>query len=182
MSVITRNWLLGEGDPGVAVRRMLLVLVLAGAAGLLAELLLLEHYESVWQWVPLVLLGCALLGGIALAARPSQMTVRLFQGVSGLMLLAAGLGLYFHFRGNVEFEREMDAAAVGVALVWRSLRGATPALAPGALAQLGLLGLIATYRHPALRPKTQDACSTLPAPQTATRGQPDPPVPHQEAP
>ena len=35
-------------------------------------------------------------------------------------------------------------------LVWKALRGATPALAPGALAQLGLLGLLYTYRHPAL--------------------------------
>ncbi len=36
----------------------------------------------------------------------------------------------------------MDDAADGLVLLWRSLRGATPALAPGALAQLGLLGLI----------------------------------------
>ncbi len=68
-----------------------------------------------------------------------------------LCVVAAALGTYLHYRGNAEFEREMDDAADGLVLLWRSLRGATPALAPGALAQLGLLGLIGTYRHPALR-------------------------------
>jgi hypothetical protein len=34
--------------------------------------------------------------------------------------------------------------------VIETLRGAIPALAPGAMAQLGLLGLLVSYRHPAV--------------------------------
>ena len=58
------------------------------------------------------------------------------------------LGLYLHLRGNAEFERELHPAAAGWTLWWDALRGATPALAPGALAQLGLVGL--AYAWPTL--------------------------------
>ena len=34
----------------------------------------------------------------------------------------------------------MDPALHGLDLFWSALRGATPALAPGAMAQLGLIG------------------------------------------
>ena len=63
--------------------------------------------------------------------------------------LAAGLlGIYLHYAGNAEFEIERTPELSGLRLLWKALRGATPALAPGALAQLGLLGFIYTYRHP----------------------------------
>jgi hypothetical protein len=60
------------------------------------------------------------------------------------------LGLYYHYHGNVEFALERNPSLRGTGLIWKALRGATPALAPGALAQLGLLGLLFCYRHPAL--------------------------------
>jgi hypothetical protein len=60
------------------------------------------------------------------------------------------VGLYLHYRGNVEFALERDPSLSGARLLWKALRGATPALAPGALSQLGLLGLLYTYGHPAL--------------------------------
>ncbi len=132
------------------IRLLLLALVLFGAAGLLAELFLLEHTESVWQWLPFAVLGAALAAGGALAARPGRGTVRAFQAAMALAVAAGLLGLYLHYRGNSAFELEMDGAAAGLDLVWRALRGATPALAPGALVQLGVLGLILSYRHPAL--------------------------------
>lgn len=130
---------------------MILALVLFGSAGLLAELLLLEHYDEAYQLIPLVLLVGGLLSGLAVALRPSRRTVRAFQAVMAAFVAAAVLGLWFHVSGNAAFEREIDASAGGVALLWIALRGATPSLAPGALAQLGLLGLILTYRHPAIR-------------------------------
>lgn len=138
----------GEGE-GV-LRRLLLAVVMIGIAGLGAELLLLEHFESVQQWIPLGVLGFGLLGGLALGLRPTRATVRLFQAAMVLAVAAGLLGLYLHYRGNAEFELESDASVRGLALVWAALRGATPALAPGAMVQLGLLGLILAYRHPAL--------------------------------
>ena len=115
------------------------------------ELVLLEHTESFSQWIPFGALAAALASVAVAARRPSAGAVRALQGVMTLCILAGVLGVVLHLRGNVEFELESDPSARGLDLLWRSLTGATPALAPGALAQLGLLGLAYTYRHPALR-------------------------------
>ena len=132
------------------LRRLLLALVLFGAVGLVAELLLLEHWDDPWQWTPFVLLGLVLVVGALLARRPSRGRLRAFQGLMALCLIAGTLGVYLHYRGNVEFELEREPTLGGLALLWEAVRGATPALAPGALAQLGLLGLLYAYRHPLL--------------------------------
>jgi hypothetical protein len=143
----------GAGEEPGPIRRLLLALVALGIVGLGAELFLLEHFEDVWQWVPLVALGAGLVCTIALALRPGRRIVRAFQAVMVVFVVAGAVGVFLHYDGNVEFEKESDASIRGVALFWSAMKGATPALAPGALAQLGLLGLILTYRHPALRPR-----------------------------
>ena len=66
-------------------------------------------------------------------------------------VLVGLLGVWFHLTGNREFELEMDPGASGPSLAWEALRGATPTLAPSAMIFLGLLGLMAAWRHPALR-------------------------------
>jgi hypothetical protein len=138
-----------DGGAG-PIRRLLLALVLLGILGLAAELVLLEHFESVWQWVPLAALSAGFICGVAVALRPSRGTLRALQGVMALFVAAGLLGLYLHYRGNVEFELESDSSLQGLALLWSALRGATPSLAPGAMVQLGLLGLVLAHGHPAL--------------------------------
>jgi hypothetical protein len=137
---------------GSALRTLLLALVAIGAAGLEVELLLLEHYESAWQLTPLVLLGVVLVGAALVWRRPSSSTVRFFQAVMLLCVAAGVVGVFLHYRGNVEFELERESSLRGAKLFWESIRGATPALAPGAMTQLGLIGLAYTFRHPALDP------------------------------
>ena len=137
----------GEGR---SLRGLLLLLIQLGIVGLLAELILLEHTESATQWIPLLSLTAGLVTGLAVALRASPATVRAFRVVMGVCVVAGLLGVWFHLQGNMEFERERDASLSGLKLLWESLRGATPALAPGALFQLGLLGLAYAYRHPAL--------------------------------
>ena len=139
------------GDLAVALRTLLLGIIVLGAMGLLAELLLLEHYESAWQFTPLVLLGAVVVAAALIWRRPSPATVRFFQALMALCLAAGAIGVFLHYDGNVEFELEREPLLGGLALFWEAARGATPALAPGAIAQLGLLGLVYTYRHPALR-------------------------------
>jgi hypothetical protein len=134
----------------VRLRRLLLLLVLGGAGGLLVELVLLKHYDGAWQWTPLVLLIASLASGIAAWLRPSPATLKAFGVTMGLCVVAGLLGLILHYRGNMDWALERDPTLAGLPLVWKALRGATPALAPGALAQLGLLGLIYLYRHPDL--------------------------------
>ena len=133
-----------------SLRQLLLAVVVLGIVGLEVELALLRHAESLEQWIPHVALMIGLLSTLAVYVRPGLSSLRSFQVVMSIFLVVGALGVYLHFIGNVEFARERNPSLGGAALIWKALRGATPALAPGALAQLALLGLLYTYRHPAL--------------------------------
>ena len=78
----------------------------------------------------------------------------LFGAIMALCVLAGVVGVVQHYLGNAEFERESDPTLEGLTLFWTAVRGATPALAPGAMAQLGVVGLLFAWRHPALRAPT----------------------------
>jgi hypothetical protein len=131
-----------------SLRQLVLALVFIGIAGLEVELALLGHTESASQWIPHVALLIGLIATAVVYFRSARATLRAFQAIMAGFLIVGALGLYLHFQGNVEFALERDPALSGLSLVWKALRGATPALAPGALAQLGLLGLLYTYKHP----------------------------------
>ena len=50
---------------------------------------------------------------------------------------------------SLEFELELHSDTAGWQLAAETLTGAIPALAPFAMAQLGLLGMLYCWRHPA---------------------------------
>jgi hypothetical protein len=133
-----------------SLRQLLLALVFIGIVGLEAELALLRHAESFSQWIPHVALMIGLVSTVLVFLRPRIATLRTFQIIMLAFVVVGVLGLYLHYRGNVEFALERNPSLSGAKLLWKALRGATPALAPGALSQLGLLGLLYSYRHPAL--------------------------------
>ena len=109
------------------------------------------HDEDVFQWIPLALCAATILLGALVSARPGAGAVRLFQAVMMLLILSAAVGMWLHFRANMEFQLEMDASLKGWELFRKAiLAKAPPALAPGAMAQLGLIGLAYTFRHPAI--------------------------------
>ena len=112
---------------------------------------LLEHYEEWRQWLPLLLIGTSTPVAAWLLARPSPTAVHTFLAINAIMLVVGGLGIWFHLSGNLEFELELNSELSGGSLIWESLRGATPVLAPGALAQLGLLGILTAWKHPVTR-------------------------------
>jgi hypothetical protein len=132
-------------------RRILLAILLLGVIGITVELLLLGHDEDLTQLIPLGLAAAAMIVSVLVALLPGVATVRLFQFVMLLLVVSGGVGMYLHFRANTEFQLEMDPALTGMALFRKSiLAKAPPALAPGAMTQLGLIGLAYTFRHPAL--------------------------------
>lgn len=144
--------------PESGVRGILLALVALGCAGLIVELLLLEHVETWTQWIPLVALAAGIVSAALLWWRPVRWSVLQFRLLMVGSIVTGLVGIWLHFAGNRTFELEMDATLNGWLLAWHSLRGATPALAPGAMVQLGLLGLVLTWRHPALEdePETME--------------------------
>ena len=134
-------------------RRLVLLLLLVGMAAVGAELLLLSHHEDWTQAIPLALLagGAATLS--AAVIRPSAGTIRAWRAVACLFLAVGLAGVSLHLQASMEFQREMHPSLSTTALARRAVRAkAPPALAPGALAQLGLLGLLYTFRHPSLKP------------------------------
>src|SRR5688500_4169631 len=134
-----------------AARRILLTILVLGIAGITLELWLMAHTEDFYQQIPLWLAGAGVASTVVVAVRPSIGTVRLFQAVMGLFLLSGVVGMVLHFQVNIEFQKEMDAALSGLALFQKAiLAKSPPALAPGAMIQLGLIGLAYTFRHPAL--------------------------------
>jgi hypothetical protein len=132
------------------LRALLLALQLFTMVSITIELFLLEHTESRIQWVPFVSLavGCAVT--LLVAARPTRATLLAYSTVMAALVIVGVLGIWYHYSGNVEFELEMAPELAGRPLFLAAIRGATPALAPGAIAQLGLLGLAVTFKHPRL--------------------------------
>jgi hypothetical protein len=134
----------------VALRRFLFVILFVGLVGTATELVLLGHYQDKWQLIPFVVLGLAMLAslGVALHRAGSRAVVtRLFRTAMILLIVSGAAGTVLHYRSNMEFKLEIDPSLSGFALFWSVVTAqAPPALAPGNIALLGLLGFACTFR------------------------------------
>ncbi|MEO7408888.1 MAG: hypothetical protein ABIZ92_17935 [Vicinamibacterales bacterium] len=133
------------------IRRLLIAILLIGMIGTAVELLLLDHDEDVTQLIPLMLIVAGIAVVLWNAVGRARVSVVAVQIVMVLFVASGLLGMYFHYAASVEFQHEMDPALSGRALWWKVLRAkAPPALAPGTMIQLGLIGLACAYRQPAV--------------------------------
>lgn len=139
----------GFDDTLGALRRLLLGIATLGLIGIGVELLLLGHFEDWWQLVPLVLVAGSLLSIAWHVVEKGRASLRAVRWMMGLCVASGILGMFLHYRGNTEFELEMMPGIEGMELFRNAITGATPALAPGAMIQLGLIGLAYAFRHPA---------------------------------
>ena len=127
------------------VRRALLLILLLAMIGILIELLLVEHFEDAWQFVPLCLLGLGVVTVAWHARAPSRSSRRVLEVLMVAFMLAGFLGFYFHYRGNAEFELEENPDIPRWDLFREAMMGGTPALAPGVMIQIGLIGLLYAF-------------------------------------
>jgi hypothetical protein len=142
-----------EPQPLRAIRTLLLALLTVGLLGTATDLLLLGHYEEAWQIAPLALIAVALVIVAILSIRRTAAIVVALQVTMVLFMAAGVIGIVLHYSGNREFQHELDPSLGGWALFTTVMTAkAPPATAPGAMVQLGLIGLVFTYRHPALSP------------------------------
>ena len=130
------------------LRGMLLAVFFLGTLGTGIELMLLGHYAELPQLIPggMILLALAFLAAWILIR--GRVILRVFQVFMFLFVASGTLGIYLHYQSNVEFELEMNPSATRRELIWESLTGAMPLLAPGTMVQLGVVGLLYTFRHP----------------------------------
>lgn len=122
-------------------RRWLLAVLVLGICGMGTELVLLVHYEAIDQLIPLGLgaAGLAVLAWVTVAPGPASVAAT--KTVMAGFVVSGAVGMWLHFQANAEFQRDIDPALAGLDLVWKVLRAkAPPALAPGVMVQLGLLG------------------------------------------
>lgn len=125
-------------------QRMLLAIVLFTSVGTLAELLLLEHVEEFYQLIPVILLAIVIVSTAVFWLRPTRAITNIYRAVLALCLVSALVGIFLHYRANIEFVLERHPKMTGWTLTKEAATGALPALAPGTMAQLALVGLLAT--------------------------------------
>ncbi len=139
------------------IRQLLLGVLVLGMAGSLTDLLLLKHYEDPAQFIPLALLVGALLVALWHARRPTAPNLRALQALMVLFLMAGATGIALHFDSAAEFQREIDPSIAWWLLVQKVARSQSPPLlGPGAMLQLGLLGLVYSFRHPTVSTPAHD--------------------------
>jgi multisubunit Na+/H+ antiporter MnhB subunit len=134
-----------------ALRRLLLAILFFGLLGTGTELILIGHDEDGLQMVPLVVLAIAVLASLMMVTMRSTSSAlaatRLFRGAMVLLILSGATGSVLHFRAGMEFKREVDPSLSGFALFSSVVQAkAPPALSPGTLALLGLLGFACVFR------------------------------------
>ena len=143
-----------------ALRRGLLGLAALTGAGIAVELAADRHWTQPIQlvaWGALVVL----VVGIVLVAAATAGRVRLARILAIAVMVSAVLGIWEHVEANydageLDFEYSERWESLSVPTRWwlaaSKTVGPSPPLAPGALAQASLCVLLATLRHPALKP------------------------------
>ena len=139
------------------MRLMVLAVFVLGLLGTGIELFFLGHILGWSQLVPIVLMVMSLLVLVWHGLERKSASLRVFQITMALFVAAGILGTTLHYRANEKLELEADPKMTGVALLSKTVTGAAPALAPGAMIQLGLLGLVYTFRHPALEQSKEES-------------------------
>lgn len=139
------------------LRYFLLGILVLGLLGTGTELLLIDHMEEFVQWAPLALIGVSLaaIGWAALTG--ANASVKLVRALMAACIVAGGAGVYFHYQGSVEFKLESNPTLAGWELFWAAIRSkAPPALAPGVMIQLGMIGLAWAKVHQAKGDKHEE--------------------------
>ena len=128
------------------LRRWILGVLVLGLVGTVIELVLLEHYEKPLQFVPLVLIAAAAGVIVWQLRRGNAASLRAFQIVMALFVVAGFVGIGAHFYGSAEFQLEIDPDIKTWDLLMKVIHAqAPPLLAPGMMLQLGLIGLAYAY-------------------------------------
>jgi hypothetical protein len=147
-------------DDAHVLRTSLLAVAGLSIVGIVAELLIERHWGSLVRYVPWVCLAFMAWAVYAIARRPTGRVIRVARTLAVLVMAGAGLGIALHINENytaapLDFRYQDAWATMSEPQRWwaafsKSV-GPAPTFAPAALAEIGLLVLVATLRHPVLR-------------------------------
>ena len=131
------------------VYRITAFTLLVALIGTGLELLLIGHFEDPTQLIPLILIIFSFILFLILLWKKITRVAITFRFLMTLIILSGFLGIWFHFKSNMEFEKEMYPTLTNWDLIKGSLTGALPALAPGSMIVIGLLGYMFLLVNPA---------------------------------
>ena len=123
-----------------SLNQVIIVALLFMMFGTGLELFLLDHYEDILQLIPILCIAISITMVFILFFKRTGLTMGVFKLVMFLTALSGFYGTFLHLRANYEFELEMKPGAKGWDLFSESLSGALPALAPGSMIALALIG------------------------------------------
>jgi hypothetical protein len=110
------------------------------------ELLFLGHDEDWAQLIPLVLIAFGLAATVWYAVAESPSSLRAMRVTMIAFVVGGALGIALHYQGSAGFQKELDPSVQGFDLFMKVMQSkAPPPIAPGALAYMGLLGLVCSY-------------------------------------
>ena len=128
------------------IRALFLGVLALGLVGTGVELLLLGHDETVMQWIPLGLIVAGLSVTTWYLIAESHASLLGMQVTMIAFVTAGALGVVLHLAGSVQFQRELDPSVQGFTLLIKAMQSkAPPALAPGTMTYMGLMGLVCTH-------------------------------------
>ena len=149
-------------DDASVLRRSLVGLVVIATCGLTAELLVERHWGTPVRLVPWFALVALAYAALLLMRRPTTAAaVRRARLLAGAVMIAAAVGVALHINENYvagPLDQRYEQLWAGMSEVerwWAAFSravGPAPTFAPAALALVSLVLLVATQRHPALRP------------------------------
>jgi hypothetical protein len=139
------------------LRKFLLWLAAASAAGTAVELAILRHWRGLDQLVPWAMLAIAAVTIALVMRRPTPGVLKAARVVGTVVALSALVGVYEHVSANYHDGARSRATAAAWATMSEPARwlaaldgsaGQAPPVAPGVLAQVGVLLVFATVGHP----------------------------------
>ncbi len=132
--------------PDATIRTALLITVAVASAGGLVELVLAGHFADVVQWIPIVTLGLMSVVALVLVFRPTTWLVTSWRWLMASAIVFALIGMWAHYAGNLS-DADVDRPfSSTLGRLWDALFGGNPLLAPGFLAFVAAIGLIAVAR------------------------------------
>ena len=131
--------------------RQFLLIISAGVFIMtVTELFFLSHWSETIQFLPFVLSGLGLITLALAYFRPGRGTMTLLRWSMIIIAACSLIGVYEHMANNLGFQMEIQPNATTWELILATLEGANPVLAPGILMLGAVIGVAATYQHPAL--------------------------------
>ena len=108
--------------------------------GTVLELVLLSHYETFLQLIPILCVGLIMINVAVLVFRRTRIIKTIFKLLLVITALSGIYGSFLHMSANYEFELEIRPTTSHWNLFLDSLSGAFPVLAPFSMIVLALIG------------------------------------------